>query len=446
MKISDPEGSPPSPRQSEPSGASYQIKIWSLGRFDVLGCELSGDGKVRGTGLLGRFFHRLHIFILIYYQRKLGRPYKNLARFRGKRVTYLIYPPTGSRSFYRTAKSIFKGYLGGSFSPSAATLAVTYRCPCRCFHCSAQLNLQKGRSELSTAEIKAVIDQCLDMGMSVITFTGGEPLLREDIFELIDYVDKKKAVTILFSNGLLLDRDAAEKLKKSGLYALFVSFDSDVAEEHDRCRNYGGLFEAAVEGVKNAQAAGLLVGLSSYCSKSNVEQDHHLRMHRLAQRLGLLTVLLFDAIPTGSLLRAEDIMLTPEQHRRLADHTDRVLKEGIVPPLAAQSWQNTMMGYLSGITCFAGPIQLYITAYGDVTPCDFTPLSFGNVRTEPLRKIQKKIVSHPAYDHRSLVCRMQHPNFRTLYIETIPEGSPLPYPMDKHARVDYRTVFQRRLE
>ncbi len=189
--------------------------------------------------------------------------------------------------------------------------------------------------------------------------------------------------------------------------------------------------DAAVKGIQNAQAAGLLVGLSSYCSRTNVEQGHHLRMHRLAQRLGLLTVLLFDAIPTGSLLKNEDVMLTAEQHRLLAEHTDRVLTEGIVPPLASQSWQNTMIGYLSGTPCFAGFIQIYITAYGDVTPCDFTPLSFGNVRTESLRRIQHKITRHPAYNHKSVTCRMQQPDFRKLYIDSIPDGSALPYSIDK---------------
>jgi len=418
-----------------PGGAAH--KIWSLGRFNVLGCTLSDTGDVRGTGVLGRFLRRLELPILLYFQWKLGRPYKNLARFRGKKVTYLIYPPTGSRSFYRTVKTILNNYTR-FLSPSAATLAVTYHCPCGCFHCSARRSVQKDRPELSTTEFKAVIDQCLDMGISVITFTGGEPLVRKDIFELIEYVDKKKAVTVLFTNGLLLDRETAQKLKRAGLYALFVSFDSDNAEEHNRCRGYDGIFEAAVAGVKNAQDAGLLVGLSSYCSRSNVEKGHHLRMHQLAQRLGLLTVLLFDAIPAGSLLRAEDVMLTPEQHRELADHTDRVLNQGVVPPLASQSWQNTMMGYLSGIGCFAGFIMLYITAYGDVAPCDFTPLSFGNIRNEPLREIWKKLIGHPAYAHRSIACRMQHPEFRKLYIDPIPEGSPLPYPMNKHVRLDYR--------
>ena len=429
----------PTSKKCGPDLSPLEIKIWNLGRWNILGCKQTRDGRVRGTGWLGPLFPRLYIFLLIWYQIKLGRPYKNLARFEGKRVNYLIYPPAGSKSFLRTSASVLKGYLyiGGRSSVVAATIAVTYRCPCGCFHCSARRNKQPDRPEMSTAEVKRVIDQCLDMGMSVITFTGGEPLLRDDIYELVDYVDKKKAVAIVFTNGQLLDEDAAAKLKKAGLYSLFVSFDSDAAEEHDRCRNYPGLFDAAARAVKNAQREGLLVGLSSYCSRGNVERDHHLRMHSLAQRLGMLTVLLFDAIPTGSLLKDEQIMLTQAQHRRLAEHTNRVLSEGVVPPLASQSWQNTLMGYLSGISCFAGPIQIYITAYGDVTPCDFTPLSFGNVLAEPLRKIQKRIVRHPAYRGRNVMCRMQDPDFRMRYIHTIPEGTPLPYPIDKLPRADY---------
>jgi MoaA/NifB/PqqE/SkfB family radical SAM enzyme len=96
---------------------------------------------------------------------------------------------------------------------------------------------------------------------------------------------------------------------------------------------------------------------------------------------------------------------------------------------------------LSGIGCLAGNIQYYVSAYGDVAPCDFAPLSFGNIRDEPLKKIWKKLVKHPAYDHRSQFCRMQHPDFRRFYIDPIPDDAPLPYPIDKLSSVDYRKTM-----
>ena len=89
--------------------------------------------------------------------------------------------------------------------------------------------------------------------------------------------------------------------------------------------------------------------------------------------------------------------------------------------------------------CFAGWCQLYVTAYGDVTPCDFTPLRFGNCRTEPVADIWKRLASHEAYCERSRHCRMQDHEFRAKYIDHIPDAGPFPYPVEL-ADAESRTV------
>ncbi len=101
------------------------------------------------------------------------------------------------------------------------------------------------------------------------------------------------------------------------------------------------------------------------------------------------------------------------------------------------------MGYLAGIGCFAGNREMYISASGDVTPCDFTPLSFGNVREEPLSRIWLKMRAHPSYKNRSMGCKMQNPFFRKAFIDAIPDGAELPYPIDRLPRVDYRAASAR---
>ncbi len=84
----------------------------------------------------------------------------------------------------------------------------------------------------------------------------------------------------------------------------------------------------------------------------------------------------------------------------------------------------------TGAGCYGAWHQLYSTAYGEVMPCDFTPLSFGNVRTQPLREIWDKMTSHPAYCQRSPHCRMQDRDFRRQWIDRIPASGPFPYPME----------------
>jgi len=300
--------------------------------------------------------------------------------------------------------------------------------------------VRRGEQELSTEEAKRVIDETLDMGVAVMAFTGGEPLLREDIFELISYVDPRKAVVHLFTNGLLLTEKVVDQLKAAGLYTLFVSLDSVDPEEHDRLRGRAGVFQTAVEGVQRALDKGLMVCLSSYASRRNTEKDHYRRMHELGRKLGVHMVVLFDCVPTGALLHDTTDMLTPEQKEQIGRYNSYVFHHGIRPVLAAQAWQNSIEGYLSGIGCVAGHLQYYVSAYGDVTPCDFTPLSFGNLRQESLKQIWARIVHHPAYHHVSRRCRMQNPQFRKIYIDPIPNDARLPYPIHLLPQLDYRAM------
>jgi MoaA/NifB/PqqE/SkfB family radical SAM enzyme len=127
-----------------------------------------------------------------------------------------------------------------------------------------------------------------------------------------------------------------------------------------------------------------------------------------------------------------------EQRDEIREFSSKIFKQGKIPPLSSQSWQNSIEGYLGGIGCLAGNIQYYVSAYGDVAPCDFTPLSFGNIRNQALREIWRKMVRHPAYNHRSTYCRMQNRKFRNLYIDPIPDNALLPYSIDNLPPIDYR--------
>ncbi|KKM72660.1 hypothetical protein LCGC14_1418330, partial [marine sediment metagenome] len=139
-----------------------------------------------------------------------------------------------------------------------------------------------------------------------------------------------------------------------------------------------------------------------------------------------------------NMLKDTSEMLTMEQRDEIREFSSKIFNQGKIPPLSSQSWQNSIEGYLGGIGCLAGNIQYYISAYGDVAPCDFTPLSFGNIRNQTLREIWRKIVRHPAYNHRATFCRMQNPKFRNLYIDPIPDNALLPYNIKNFPPTDYR--------
>ncbi len=87
-----------------------------------------------------------------------------------------------------------------------------------------------------------------------------------------------------------------------------------------------------------------------------------------------------------------------------------------------QNWSNSGRGFAKSFGCLAGNYQFHISAFGDFMPCDFTPISFGNVRQYSIEHLWEKLISHPAWRSHRNDCRMQSPDFRSRYIDPLPPG------------------------
>jgi len=395
------------------------------------------SGQYVGSGLLNPIIDRFSLIPVIFLQAKFYKQYKDLGEWHGKRVANPFAPPVGSRPQIRALKNLVKTHVLGRAFPLAMTFAVTYRCQCNCVHCSASDHVRENDKELTTEEAKRLIDESLDLGICIIAFTGGEPLLRKDIFELIEYVDQRKAMPIIFTNGLLLTDENIDRLADAGLYTLFVSLDSISAEEHDRKRGCPGLYDRAVSGLKKMKEKGVFVAISSYAGRTSTNEGMYKKMYEFAQELGVHNLILFDNVPTGRMMKDTSEMLTREQREEILAYSLEVFNNSVIPPLSSQAWQNSLAGYLGGIGCLAANIQYYVSAYGDVAPCDFTPLGFGNIREDPLGDIWKRMIKHPAFKKRVQFCRMQNHGFRSCYIDPIPDNATLPYPISKLPAVDF---------
>ncbi|MHA1689847.1 MAG: radical SAM/SPASM domain-containing protein [Promethearchaeota archaeon] len=397
------------------------------------------DGRVIGSGILNPLLDKINVYRLLMVLVLQGNFYNNeVGKWKGKPVSNTFAPPVGSGPMFHALKGLIKSQLLPYPFPVAMTFAVTYRCQCKCVHCSAGKHIKKDQEELNTQEAKKLIDEAQKLGVTIIAFTGGEPLLREDLFELISHVNQKKAMPILFTNGQFLTEENADKLVEAGLYSIFVSIDSPFPEEHDKLRGMPGLFNAAIEGIKRMQKRGVFVGLSSYATRTNTAKDYYKKLYKLAKELKLQNFILFDCVPTGTMLKNTSELLTFEQREEIHKFSAKIFRKKLIPPLSSQAWQNSVESYLAGIGCLAGNIQFYASAYGDIAPCDFTPLSFGNIRKEPLKNIWMRMVKHPAYNHKSPYCRMQNPKFRKCYIDPIPEDAILPYEISRLPCKDYR--------
>ncbi len=357
--------------------------------------------------------------------RNKGRP---LLKKDDRLIFTLYQPPIPSAPAMKVLASRLHLDKTGRPLPATATLQATTRCQADCIHCSAARHRRKDQPELSTEEFKDLIRQAEALGVVNIVFTGGEPLLRRDIYDLIAWVDKREAIATMFSDGLLLTGESVRKLRDAGLFSIMVSIDSPDPEAHNHMRRVPKCWEHAVTGIGRALEGGLLCGISTYATPQRLRNGQAMEMMELGRRLGVHEITIFDLVPTGRLLREDEhTLLTDEDKRELCELEEEVNARNGYPHVITQAHVNGP----TGAGCYAGWFQFYGTAYGDITPCDFTPLSYGSVRDTSLSQIWHRMTTHPAHCDHWNHCRMQDAEFRSTYIDRIPNEGPFPFPVDR---------------
>ncbi|NMB76681.1 MAG: radical SAM protein [Myxococcales bacterium] len=361
-----------------------------------------------------------------YLERHLERlnHFKTVGFFRGARSVSFFDPPLPSGPGKRGLIDRLERVFLKARKPAAATLAVTYACQADCVHCSCQPNIRRW-PPLSTEQWKGIIRETVDLGTTNVIFTGGEPLLRPDIFELTACVDKERATCLMFTNGERLTPDACTRLRDAGLYALFISLDSPDEKIHDERRRRPGLYQAIMRNIENAKRAGLMVGFSIYLTGEKFRDGELAGFMDLGKKLGINEIVQFDAIPTGRLAGQKDILLTPEEREAIRKEALRYYRDPAYPSLTAQALVNSP----DSMGCFGAYNQFYMTAYGDMCPCDFTPIAFGNAVEEGVRAVWERMTHHPLWCKRHKDCRMQNQKFRSCTVDLIPPGAQLPYPI-----------------
>ncbi len=387
------------------------------------------QGKRLKTRIKGKCPPKLRILIKWYFEAYSW--IHPIVRNASGNFYSLYLPPIPSPAHVRMFSSTISSLYFKRPLPLAVTIGVTTACQYRCIHCSAT-GRPSTKAVMTLQQIQKLVQECLDLGLSNITFTGGEPLLRSDLEECVASVPQGMATSQVFTNALELTEARAKSLKAAGLHGVQISLDHFSPEKHDKMRGYSGAFRAVRDGVKNALQVGLYVGLSTYSTKQSA-MDHSLRnMADLSAEWGVHELTVFDAIPTGRLRNEHDQLLDAPARKALAiDSKAMNRKYRGKMRIVTQSWTNCGRGFAKIIGCLAAHMQFHVTAQGDLTPCDFTPLSIGDVTQQSVQEIWNALLHHPGYCYRSAKCRMQDPDFRDRYIHTIPEGSDLPYPIQR---------------
>ena len=192
----------------------------------------------------------------------------------------------------------------------------TRTCNLRCRHCYMNSDAKIYTDELTTAEAKKFIDDLAEFKVPVLLFSGGEPLMRKDFFELAKYAAEKKVRPTLSTNGTLITREVAEKIKSIGVGYVGISLDG-IAEVNDKFRGVAGAFNRAMNGIKNCVAVGQRVGLRFTINRHNfMELD---KIFDFIEAEQINRVCFYHLVYSGRGSQMVDEDLTPIESRRAMD-------------------------------------------------------------------------------------------------------------------------------
>ncbi len=260
--------------------------------------------------------------------------------------------------------------------PANVSVALTYRCQCRCEHCYSNAPDRKNHEELTLAELRSVLDQIKHLGALQVIFSAGEPLLRNDLEDILRHAHRAGLLTRVNTNGLLLDRARAASLKKAGLTQCAVSIDHPDAEVHDALRGVPRAFERAVQAIRNLREAGIPCQMCTYASRRLIP-DGLREIIALGRRLRVMSVYFFWPVAAGRWDSAFDLMLNAEERAYV-----RTLQDPSFVHLELPTPRTRCDVVIKRI--------LFISPQGDVTPCPFVPYALGNIRRDPLEKIWRR--------------------------------------------------------
>jgi heme b synthase len=296
------------------------------------------------------------------------------------------------------------------FLPRLIFWETTAGCNLRCIHCRRiDVADELVPEDLSTAEAKQLIDQIVAFCNPILILSGGEPLIRPDIFEIAEYAVAKGLRVALATNGTLIDAPMAQRIVDAGVRRVAVSLDGATAETHDTFRALPGSFAQALEGIRHLRALGMSVQINTTVTRHNINELPQIL--DLALSLGTDALHIFLLVPVGCGVEiADEQMISPRQYEEVlnwfydkdqeellemkatcAPHYFRIVRQRMAaekrqsPPSQKRQRASDLYAMTKG--CLAGTSVCFISHKGEVFPCGYLPLVAGNVREQPLQEI-----------------------------------------------------------
>lgn len=298
-------------------------------------------------------------------------------------------------------KEVF--YINNShenISPGLIFWELTQRCNLRCVHCRASVSPFPLPGELTEEEIKKVIDDLTVFGRPILVLTGGEPLYRSDIFDIIDYGVKMNFPVALATNGTLIDEIMADKIVSSGVRRVSISIDGASSITHDGFRGIAGSFQDTMKGFYNLKKLGMSIQFNTTITRHNFREIPDIL--NMAVNLGADALHIFLLVPVGCGVElSKEQQITPDEYENIlnwfyeeSESSPIQLKATCAPHyfriMAQRGKDIVKRGHgMSAMTrgCLAGRGILFISSMGDVRPCGYLPVSAGNIRNKKIEEI-----------------------------------------------------------
>jgi MoaA/NifB/PqqE/SkfB family radical SAM enzyme len=310
----------------------------------------------------------------LFFLRYLGK--FRIANRAGHWTVHSHLPPLNHKAFGRFVNDHLLQAVAG---PSHAQVGLTNACPQACACC---YNRDRGGTAMDTETILRVLRELKEMGVCWLGLTGGEPLLNPDIARIVASVADSCAVK-LFTTGSTLTREKARALKEAGLFSVSVSLDHWRPEIHDRNRGLAGAFATALQALQIfKETGGIQVGVSAVVSREMIRRGQVEEFLEFLQGLGIDEAWLCEAKPAVAASWDPDLVIDPAEQRQLAAIQDRHNRRG--------GMTVNYLGHFESrefFGCNAGHKMVFVDACGEVSPCVFTPMTFGSIHRRPLPEI-----------------------------------------------------------
>jgi radical SAM protein with 4Fe4S-binding SPASM domain len=273
--------------------------------------------------------------------------------------------------------------------PSLISWNLTRLCNLRCPHCYLSAG-RKGEDELTTAECLALLEEMAGLGTEMLILTGGEPLLRKDVYDLARAAADLGLWVVMGTNGVLLDERVAAKVVECGVKGVGISIDSLDPEKHDGFRGGPGSWACSVRALEIARAGGLEVLVQTTVMDMN--RDEIPRLIDFAREKGAWSFNLYFLVQTGrgqlmnDLSAADTEELLTGLARAQESYKPMLVRSKCAPQFKRIAYEEGLAGLESG-GCMAGTQYCRVTPGGDVTPCPYMTVVAGNVREHSFSEI-----------------------------------------------------------